>query len=206
MCHRWLAGTFTRSRWSWLTQRSHHNADQQQAGPGKLHGYQPDTGERLGQARRFEHKETAAAAICIVRHRLNECFHLLFTPFKKKQWRNPSTYCWIQGYAVRAATCFQSAPFFSCGHVHCVDLVILVRLSNARSTSRLIFSAEDPMLDSLCQASELQSHLVKSFITSIASKNYQLTSSCRIQLCDGFIQACAVQELEIAILELKDFS
>jgi len=62
------------------------------------------------------------------------------------------------------------------------------------------------MLDSLCQASELQSHLVKSFITSIASKNYQLTSSCRIQLCDGFIQACAVQELEIAILELKDFS
>ena len=92
-------------------------------------------------------------------------------------------------YAVRAATCFQSAPFLSCGHVHCVDLVILVSLSNARSTSRLIFSAEDPMLASLCQASELQSHLVKSFITSIASKNYQLTSSCRIQLCDGFIQA-----------------
>lgn len=172
-----------------MTQRSHHNADQQQAGPGKLHGFQPDTGERLGQARRFEHKETAAAAICIGDTDSTSVFTCYSPPSKRN---NGEILLLTVGF--RAMQCVQPLAsnlllFFSCGHVHCVDLVILVSLSNARSTSRLIFSAEDPMLDSLCQASELQSHLVKSFITSIASKNYQLTSSCRIQLCDGFIQA-----------------
>ena len=120
-------------------------------------------------------------------------FSLVIHPLQKETMEKSFYLLLDSGLCSACSHLLPICSFFSCGHVHCVDLVILVRLSNARSTSRLIFSAEDPMLDSLCQASELQSHLVKSFITSIASKNYQLTSSCRIQLCDGFIQACAVR-------------
>jgi predicted dienelactone hydrolase len=61
------------------------------------------------------------------------------------------------------------------------------------------------MLNSLSETRELQPHLAKRFISSIASKNNQLAGPCRIELADGINQPCTVQELPTTILKLKHF-